>query len=180
MKTEYHYTKSNKFIENLNFEYFETYSLLRGNDYKSKKKLLKKEFKKLKKKDNLNFNEENRIIELDKLLNYSQLILNEKDEIHYSAIKTNTFHKDGNEAKQLVNILQTNIINKTDWMCAPFYRDAILFYDKNKKLITPLNVCLSCSYMSTFLFNHQIEADDSTYDLLRSFFIDLGHNVENE
>lgn len=51
-------------------------------------------------------------------------------------------------------------------MCAPIYRAAILFYDKNENLIQQLNVCLSCEYMETELFNH-INTNFKTYELMR-------------
>ena len=64
-------------------------------------------------------------------------------------------------------------------MCAPIYRDAIVFYDLNKEIISTLNVCLSCEYMETKMFNH-INADVETYNLMREFFIGLGHKVEEK
>ncbi len=63
-------------------------------------------------------------------------------------------------------------------MCAPIYRDAIVFY-KDNKIVSTLNVCLSCEYMETKMFKH-VNADNETYKLFRQFFIDCGHHVEEK
>ena len=78
----------------------------------------------------------------------------------------------------LKSILRTEIIDIPSWLCAPKYRDAFVFYNKDNKIVSVLNVCLSCQYMETTKFNH-INGDWRTYDLLKRFFIDIGHEVEN-
>jgi hypothetical protein len=59
------------------------------------------------------------------------------------------------------------------------YRDAIVFYDKSNRIVSTLNVCLGCEYMETKMFNH-INGDNETYDMLRQYFIDLGHKIEDK
>ena len=76
-----------------------------------------------------------------------------------------------------MKILQTEVKNIPGWMCAPVYRDALVFYDKDKKIISCLNVCLSCEYMQLYK-NIYINADEKVYDLLRQTFINCGHEIE--
>lgn len=91
----------------------------------------------------------------------------------------NKFNFNDPKVTRLSDILNTKIQNLPQYMCEPIYREAVVFYDKNDKVISTLNVCLSCEYMQTKMHSY-INADQQTYALLRSFFIDIGHNVENQ
>ena len=177
MKPKYTYKKSSEFIENIDFEYFETYSFQRGPIFERKIESLESEFDYLKSKTNLNTTEKDRLSELDELLNFTQVIVNKKGQFHFSAVKINRIEKANPKSKRLIEILKTEIKDVPNWMCAPIYRDAILFYDNNNTLIEQLNICLSCEYMETELFNH-INADFNTYELMREYFIEIGHKVE--
>ncbi|MEH1006895.1 MULTISPECIES: hypothetical protein [unclassified Winogradskyella] len=179
MKPNYTYKKSSEFIENIDFEYFETYSLQRGEKFEGKIKSLESEFANIKSKNGGNKTQKNRLSELNELLNFTQVIINEKGQFHFSAEKINRIEKTDSKSKRLIEILKTEIKDIPNWMCAPIYRDAILFYDKNENLVQQLNICLSCEYMETELFNH-INADFKTYELMREFLIEIGHKIETE
>jgi len=179
MKPKYAYTDSSYFIDNLEFEYIETYSLQRGEPFDKKIELLESEFEKLETITELSKTEKNRLSELNDLLNFTQVIINKKGEFHFSSEKVNRFQKTDIETKRLIKILQTETKDIPNWMCAPIYRDAILFFDKNDVLIKQLNICVSCEYMETELFNH-INCDFKTYELMSEFLIDIGHNIEAE
>ncbi|WP_138434403.1 hypothetical protein [Winogradskyella algicola] len=179
MKPKYTYKNSSEFIENLDFEYFETYSLQRGLKFEKKIETLESEFNNLKSKTDLNEKQKNRLSELDQLLNIVQVIINKKGQFHFSSEKINRIEKTDSRSKKLIDILKTEINDVPNWMCAPIYRDAILFYNKNGILIKQLNICLSCEYMVTELFNH-INADFKTYELMREYFIEIGHKIESK
>ena len=179
MKPKYTYIKSSEFIDNIDFEYFETYSLQRGQNFEEEIESLESEFANIKSKTDQNETQKSRLSELDGLLNFTQVIINKKGQLHFSAEKINRIEKTDSKSKRLIEILKTEINDIPNWMCAPIYRDAILFYDKNDNLIKPLNICLSCEYMETRLFNH-INSDFKTYELMREFLIDIGHKVETE
>lgn len=180
--TSYTYINSRDFINNLTFDYVETYSFQKGLEFEENKKLLKIEYKKLKvrkeKRNNLSSDEEVRFLELYKLLGVTQYLLNDEGQFHYSSNKINTFEKNDKNIERIKNILQTEIVEIPSWMCAPEYRDALVFYNSDNKIVKSLNVCLSCQYMETSTFNH-INGDYKTYDLLKRFFIDIGHKVES-
>lgn len=78
---------------------------------------------------------------------------------------------------ELVQILKTDIENRPAFMCAPYYRDGIIFYNNNGQIVSVLNVCLSCCYMQTDE-NTYINGDFLTYDLLKKFFLQMEHDVE--
>lgn len=63
-------------------------------------------------------------------------------------------------------------------MCAPVYRDAIVFYNKEDAIIEVLNICFSCEFIQnsnkTF-----IDADKSFYSHLKSLLLKFGHTIES-
>ena len=180
-KVKYTYTSSIDYINNLDFDYLETYSLLRGKEFEENKKRIISEYEILKEKKinkELSPSKEARFSELDGLLGYTQYLINEEGQFHPSSKKTNTFKKNAPIVERLKNILRTQIKQKPKMLCAPEYRDAIVFFNSDSQIVSCLNVCLSCNYMETKRFSH-INADYETYDLLKRFFIELGHEVED-
>ncbi len=182
MKPNYTYISSPDFIDNLDIDYVETYSFQRGAEFEENKALLQQEYleRKLQKKENKDWGSkgEKRLIELEKLIGGTQYLINDENEFHPSCKKTNTFKSTDPITYRIRSILKIEIFDIPHWLCSPVYRDAIVFYDSNHKIITQLNICLECQYMGTTKFNH-INADYRTYDLLKRLFIEIGHAVEN-
>jgi hypothetical protein len=182
MTPRYTYIPSTDFINDLTFSYVEAHSFQRGAEYELKQKEFAKEYDKLKsrksKSNNLTVEEEERFLVLDKLCGFTQYLLDDTNQFHYSSIKTNTFNSTDTKVDLLKSILRTEIIDIPSWMCAPKYRDAFVFFDNQDNIVSVLNICLSCQYMETSKFNH-INGDWRTYDLLKRFFIDIGHEVED-
>lgn len=174
---KYTYISSIDYINSLEFDYLETYSLQRGEEYEKSQKLLTDEYNSLKKVRYLNSSEGKRFTKLNELLNFTQYLINDRGEFHPSSEKINTFKQNDAIVEELKSILRTEIKQKPMLLCAPFYRDAIVFYDKNGQIISCLNICLSCNHLETKKFSH-LNADWKAYDLLKQFFIDIGHNVE--
>lgn len=180
--TQYTYISAIDYINNLTFDYVETYTFQRGTEFEESNKTDRTEYEKLKvrkdKHNDLTVLEEKRLGELQELFGFTQYLINSKGQFHPSSIKTHTFKSSDPQIDRLKNILQTEIKDIPAWMCAPIYRDAIVFYNKANHIVSTLNVCLSCEYMETKMFSH-INGDNKTYDLLRQYFIDLGHNIED-
>jgi hypothetical protein len=181
MTPRYTYIPSTDFINDLTFDYVETYSFQRGPEYELQQEKFDREYDKLKsrksKPNDLTIEDEERFLVLDKLCGFTQYLLGDTNQFHYSSKKTNTFSSTDEKIELLKTILKTEINDIPSWMCAPMYRDAFVFYDNKDNIVSALNVCLSCQYMETTKFNH-INGDYKTYDLLKRFFIDIGHEVE--
>lgn len=181
MVNAYHYISSNEYINSLVFNHVEMYSFQRGAEFEKNLKLTRAEYNKLQIKkvhgDGLTFDEEKKLLELNGLLG-TQYLLDANGQFHPSAKKTNTFLYNDPVVLRLTEILNTQIREVPHWMCAPVYRDALVFYDQQHNILSALNICLSCQYMETKMFNH-LNADYKTYKLLKQFFIDIGHEVEN-
>jgi len=181
--TQYTSISSIDYINNLTFDYIETYSFQRGFGFEENIKNSRLEYEKLKvrkdKHNNLNNLEEKQFLKLHDFFGFTQYLINNKGQFHPSSTKTHTFKSTDPQIDRLKNILRTEIKDIPAWMCAPMYRDAIVFYDKLNRIVSTLNVCLSCEYMETKMFSH-INGDNKTYDLLRQYFIDIGHNIEEK
>lgn len=179
--TNYTYVSSVDYINNLTFDYVETYSFQRGTDYEENLKVIKSEYNRLKvrkeKRNNLTESEELRFSELKSHLGFT-LLINDKGQFHPSSKMIATFHCSDVMVERLRNILKTEVNDIPMWMCAPIYRDAIVFYNQAAEIISVLHVCLSCEYMATKAFHH-INGDNEMYKLLKRYFIDIGHDVEN-
>lgn len=179
----YMYTSSINYISQLDFDYMETHSFQRGAEFERIDKLNRQELEILKvrkqRQNNLTSAEKIRLLELQALLECTQFIVNDKAQFHPSSTKTHRFKSSEPQAQQLKDILRTAIKEIPYWMCAPIYRDAIIFYDSQHRLLSTLNICLSCEYMATKMFRH-INADAETYRLLKQYFIELGHKIEDK
>lgn len=81
-------------------------------------------------------------------------------------------------AQQLATICAQTGKQDVYAMCWPIYRDALAFYDKERKLVRVLNICFECNYMMTDEGLH-IEVDAATYQHLREYLAQLGHAIEN-
>ncbi len=166
----------------MTFDYVETYSFQRGTEYELQQLKFEKEYEKLKSRtskfNDLTIQEKEQLMKLDRLCGFTQYLLDGNNQFHYSSKKTNTFTSTDSKIELLKTILRTEIKDIPSWMCAPIYRDAFVFYGNKGNIVSALNICLSCQYMETTKFNH-INGDYKTYDLLKRFFIDLGHAVED-
>ena len=182
MTPTYTYTKSTDYINSFYFDYIETYSFQQGEEYVQNLKIFQTEHDRLKASKehgtNLTTDEEQRYEELHKLVGFTQYLIDDQGRFHPSSKKTNTFQHDHPAVDRIIEILRTEIKEVPMWMCAPVYRDALVFYDSDRRIASVLNVCLSCQYMETRMFAH-INADYKTYDLFKRFFLDIGHNVED-
>lgn len=182
MIPNYTYTPSPAFINNLTFAYVETYSFQRGEAYEQQQEKYEQAHDRLKsrklKANDLTVDEEAAFNQLDKLCGFTQYLIDDDNQFHYSSKKTNTFTATDPKVGLLKMILNTEVKEVPSLLCAPMYRDAFVFYNSEKQMVAVLNVCLSCLYMETKAFN-QIRADYKTYDALKRFFIEIGHEVED-
>lgn len=173
---------SSDYINGFSFDYIETFSLQRGEEYNAVIQMLKPERNGLKvrkeKRNNLNENEEIRLIELNSLLGVTQYLIDNTGRFHFSMERINTFQFDNEVVSLLKNILFTKTTDVNNWMCAPIYRDAIVFYKSSGEIVSVLNICLSCEAMAIDSCN-QVVADSSTFEMLRKFFKEIGHPVES-
>jgi hypothetical protein len=182
MTPHYTYILSTDFIKDLVFDYVDTYSFQRGAEYELQQKKFENEYNKLKSRksefNDLTIREEDKLTRLGKLCGFTQYLIDDEHQFHYSCKKINTIASASSKIELLKSILRTEIKDIPSWICAPVYRDAFVFYDSKGNIVSVLHVCLSCQYMETTKFNF-INADYKTYDLLKRLFIDMGHEVED-
>lgn len=148
--TEYVDIPAPDYINGLEFDYIETWYFLKGDLYEQWVK--------------------------DHPGHYSSYIFDDELQIHPTAQKTGTFLAGSAEVLKIKESLKTVDTVKAVSACAPIYREAILFFDKDKNLVSALNICLSCEYMSLNNSQH-IDASNTCYEQLREFFISIGHEI---
>lgn len=162
------------YIKGLNFDYIETYSFNRLDP------LLTIEFDKLsqrRQQGRLSVPDMNRFEELNSLYNGSELLLDDNRNFHHSCEKMSTFQIDNPQILHFKQIMQMEIVECFHMLCAPYYRDAVVFYNSSGQVVSVLNICLSCHHMTT---GHQkLKADFEVYDLLKKFLLSNGHRIEN-
>ena len=177
------YISSPDYVNSFTFDYIETYSFQRGGDYQLRLNVISTELDALKirsENEGLSTYEQERYAYLNNVYyKVGQCIIDENGQFHQSAIKTNTFKRETPEVDRLITILNIPAVNIPYWMCAPVYRDAVVFYDKDGSIISTLNVCLGCEYMA-IQPSEEIHADAEAYGLIKQFFIDLGHQVQDD
>ncbi len=106
------------------------------------------------------------------------LLINKAGQLHPFAKKINTFKSGHPFAERLKQILQTAIEQNFNFLCEPVYRDALVFYDHNKKVVSIFNICFSCMHMYAAPHN-ELKADYKTYDWLKKLLLENGHEIEN-
>ncbi|QHT70991.1 hypothetical protein GXP67_32255 [Rhodocytophaga rosea] len=159
---------SRQYWKSLDFDFAETYSLLRGETgfhfYNQIQEKSRKEPDQ-KKRDEL----------LSLSIRGSIDLLKQQGIYHPTAVKTNVFARKSREVEQLSQILQTEFIEQSLWMCGKTFRDAIVFY-KGGKIVSHINICLSCHWIETCK-EVSIDTDDRVFPKLREFFTAIGHPV---
>ncbi|MGQ7853885.1 hypothetical protein ACUN24_06505 [Pedobacter sp. WC2501] len=143
---------SGEYIKSIDFEYIETYSFQQEAYY----------------------SETNR--DTGEMSWHKQRITDPDKKLNLSSMKISSFQFNDADVLTLVHILEIDVVNLPSWMCVPIYRDAMVFYNKKKEMVSALNICFECLYMETDK-QININADERTYELLKSFLNSKGHHI---
>jgi hypothetical protein len=81
------------------------------------------------------------------------------------------------ECGPLAELLRRPVLDRIDWMCWPVYRDALVFYDLQGRLMSVLSICFECERMCT-KWGGDVAADVTVYQDLKILLQQLGHPVE--
>jgi hypothetical protein len=174
---------SSDYINNLPFEYFETYSFQRGEMQTVFQEKVISEINRL--------NEELKIPKIGHLKRQSELgywekyksntqyLFNEKKELHPTAIKKTTIYRDEDKIKELIDILNSKYKNEYAMPCGPVFRDAIVFYNTQKEVVSVLNICFTCQMIRANT-GDLINANNAVYAGLNRFLSNFGHDIKND
>ena len=173
---------SGDFWRQQEFDYLVTYSFNRGPKLTALKAAAKECFRQTRKQLLTSsaaqlpaLREKLRLLERTYDLDFLTLT-QENSAFHITASPIARIEKNSVVVQAFAVILQAPVINQMDWMCAPVYRDALAFYDAQHKLVSVLNICFSCDRMLTAT-GLEIQADTTTYDILRGYLTQLGHLI---
>lgn len=168
--------ESKDFIESIKFEYFETYSFQRKGDLEIYTQLLKK----YKDEDSLSAEEKEELKRLRKLNLYTKgdnFIFIENGGLNATADLICRSDKSSNLNNELIELLKNPFVDYIAYMCPPIYRDAILFYDADKKLVDGINICFGCNSVIN-LNKKEVFTGKVVYEKLKDFLQLLGHKID--
>jgi hypothetical protein len=145
-----------KYFDALDYEFIETYSFNRGPKFESQ------------------------LMENNLYMSglVSMPILNAFKQFNDTANRLAVIRKDTQEHYVLKNIISKQFVGKIDWMCAPFYRDALIFKTNDDQIAESLSICFECGHMQNSNGDY-IQADEEVYTELKSLLKSLGHNIQN-
>ncbi|OQP57995.1 hypothetical protein [Niastella populi] len=159
-----------EYIDSIVFDYVETWSFNREPEEKQ----VNAEYEQVRSIEDI----EERLTAYTVLERKYAVLINDAGQFHPFAKKINTFKSDHPLSARLKQVLQTPIEQKFSLLCAPVYRDALVFYDHKNNVVSNLNICFACMYM--YAAPHQdIKADYKTYDWLKTLLLENGHEIEN-
>jgi len=164
------------------FDYLETYSFQRGSDYEKiiqNKEELYHQFINRSKLKILSFEENQEMNFLSSHLDSTQFLFDKNNALHFSAEKIKKFFRNENESKELIKIFKTKTKKIPSWMCAPVYRDAIVFYDRENQITEVLNICFSCEFIQNSSHDF-MDTDESVYESLKKLLLSIGHQIETD
>lgn len=167
-------TTTSDFIKNIEYQYIKTYSFQRGGDYDIIESYYQKRSEGIVTKEE---KDEYRQMKNVEERRYLTRILDTKGELDKSTILVSDFEKQSISNQQLTSILDIEIKEERLWMCPPTYRDAILFFDFNEKLVGGFNICFECERIESIQGEH-VKTDYKVFDLLKAFLISNGHPIK--
>lgn len=185
--------KSSDFWDSLHFKYIKTYSINRDViDYElelrkkrcyslerliSEFSILTAEEVKVAKK----FRNDTRQEEEQQTKNHIQTqlnkeVINENGFLDKDAKFVSLIEKHTHSFTLLKRILFLSVNRSATTMCWPVYRDAIVFYDDEDKIVNQLTICFECLYLQD-MYKNNIESDWDNFKYLKEFLFLQGHKV---
>jgi hypothetical protein len=167
------------YLNHLDFDYIETYSGLRGIEYETfyheielRISQIQKEMKSMR-----YMQIQHASLEINKMkysLNEMRIFKNEI--FHKTAKKVSRFEKDS----KIFNAIKTNLAlecsEKCAFMCAPIYRDLLLFFKQNL-IVCEIHICFSCNDIKISKLSDQLWFPEETYRGLSLVLKNLGHEM---
>jgi hypothetical protein len=105
-------------------------------------------------------------------------LLDDNKALHPTGAMISRINKTDAEFAELLEIFNTEIEEDIPYLCAPIYRDAILFLDKDNKVISHVDICFECDRIEREN-KHKIKTDFKTFKMLKIFLHGLGHPIED-
>jgi hypothetical protein len=100
-----------------------------------------------------------------------------RQQIHPTAVAIKKLDRQDKMVSSLFDLLSTKIEDVPAWMCAPVFRDAIVFYDANDQILSVLNICFQCEHMQDEQGNY-VDVDSTVYKKLKILLTTWGHEIK--
>lgn len=154
------------YINSFDFEYCRTYSFQRTEAPMTSKEL-----------DEVRTQEQNRIPGKQIQSPYLERILDTEGNLNQTAVMIREIDKSDGAYTTLSDYLKTEIEEEILFLCAPIYRDAILFYNAKHDLVEGINICFECDRIES-IYGAHISTDFKTFKYLKQLLLQLGHSIE--
>lgn len=109
---------------------------------------------------------------------YNQRIIDATGHMNAAAVLVRELEHTDPHCTILIASLQTEIEEEVLFLCAPVYRDAILFFTPQQHLIGGINICFSCDRIESINGDH-IKTDFKTFKYLKQLLLSIGHPIED-
>ena len=174
-----------KYIRNLNYDYAISYSGLRGELFdkleqtnKEKIEILEEEIESARFMQKPKLNQ--RIKDLRREIDiYNSKIINSKGEIHKSTVQISKLKKGDRDLEDIFEPLFLEMTNPIATMCAPIFRDAVVFYSDTNEINGILQICFSCLSIKNENEDY-FDVDYEMFQKLKDKLVQIGHPIENE
>ena len=173
-----------QYISNLSYDYVETYSGLRGFLFQEFVDKVKSQMSDAKLKiKSARFMERQKLSKeitslKDKIYAINSRLINLDGQKHESAELICKLERGDLRLIQLCDTLRMKYESHSVWMCAPTYRDSIVFY-KEDNIIGIVNICFGCKSIQDESQNSFL-ADSKLYPSLKNQLVELGHNIVDD
>lgn len=109
---------------------------------------------------------------------YTQRISGQGGNLNPTAVMIREIQKSDQACSSLIRYLKTEIEEELLFLCAPVYRDAILFYNAGHELVAGINICFECDRIES-IYGAHISTDFKTFKYLKQLLLQLGHPIES-
>jgi hypothetical protein len=167
------------YLNHLDFDCIETYSSLRGMEFETfyhetelRISQIQREMKSMRYMQIQHAN-----LEVNKLKDsLNETLIFKKEIFHQTVKKVSKFEKDS----KIFNDIKANLLlpctEEIAYMCAPIYRDLLLFYKQNL-IVCEIHICFTCHDIIISTLSDKLWFCDETYESLSLVLKTLGHEM---
>ncbi len=172
-------------IKNLEYVYVKSYSGLRGYNYESLVKKNNEQIDQIKQDiKTARYMQRPKLKKQIEFLNeeiniYSSRIINNDGDLHKSTVPIGEWNKDDEFVRGIIEILAQPLNDQVAAMCAPVFRDSIVFYSRENKVQGILHICFGCLWMKNEK-EEDLAVDADAFDNMKKHLIHAGHQIKEQ
>jgi len=173
----------NSYIESLDFDYIKTYSGFRGEEFEKFRKKCKEKIDVLEETIKTARFMQQAVIQKEisnlhqEIMVHNLRVIDKDGTLHPSTKVIAHAQKENQLVKNIIQALMHHPRPNVSG-CAPVYRDAIVFYSNENKIMGILHCCFSCSRIQND-DRKNFKLDSRSYSMMKNILRKVGHPIEN-